>query len=117
MSDFWWGVLALPLILVVIGLAACIVMGGWICAEKWAEHRTAEHNAEPVDSLYDQVSNRRIFADWILAAPKMRRFKLGFGCCVLYIRGLNRIADEDWKAVRGAVYTATSALYDSEKQR
>jgi len=116
MSDFWWGVFALPLVLLAVAVAVYAVLGSWLVLEKWAEHRTAEHNHEPDDNLYDKVVRRRLFADWVLAAPKMRRFKLGFGCCLLYVRGLNRIADEDWNAVRDAVYKATTELYRADSQ-
>jgi hypothetical protein len=36
MSEFWWGVLSLPIIAVAVAAAASAVFGGWLLIEKWS---------------------------------------------------------------------------------
>lgn len=39
MSEFWWGVLSLPIVLASIGVAAGALLGGWRALEWWYENR------------------------------------------------------------------------------
>lgn len=39
MSEFWWGVLALPIIAVAVAAAVGAVIGAWILIDKWSVDR------------------------------------------------------------------------------
>lgn len=39
MSEFWWGVLALPIIAVAVAAAVGAVIGAWLIIDKWSEAR------------------------------------------------------------------------------
>lgn len=41
MSDFWWGVLALPIVVVALAVTASAVLGAWLLYEKWSARRWA----------------------------------------------------------------------------
>lgn len=107
MSDFWWGVLALPLILVAIATAVAIVLGAWLLMERWSERRTGEMNYDGDE--YEPIYRRRP-ATWILVAPRLRRLKLGFGCSLIYVRGLNRVSKKRFHAAEAAVNDALQSL-------
>lgn len=110
MSDFWWGVLALPLIVLGVAVLVGTVLGTWLLAEHWAKGRTAEMNFEPD---WQSTAYRRTPAAWVLAAPKMRRFKLGFGCALLYVRGMNRVEKTTWQRIERAV---SNSINDVDKE-
>jgi hypothetical protein len=107
-SDFWWGVLALPLIAVAVSAAACIVFGTWLVVEHWAEGRTRELNYDPDD--HGDPFHRRTPAAVVLVAPKLRRFRLGWGCSLLYVRGVNSVPIDRFRAAENAVTDALEHL-------
>jgi hypothetical protein len=111
-SDFWWGVLALPLILVGLGLAVTVVLGGWLLAERWFERRTGQMNYEPDDTAHLRVRP----ATWVMAAPKLRRFRLGYGCTLLFVRGINRVSKDGWYSIEAALGRSVADI-DRERAR
>lgn len=57
MSEFWWGVLALPLIALVAAVGVAAVFGGWLLLEKWYEHRF--NKMKPI-SLPRSIGGRKL---------------------------------------------------------
>jgi hypothetical protein len=98
-SEFWWGVVALPLAALSLALVVYTVIGSWLVLEHWFSRRTAQANYEPGDSAHMRVRQ----AAWVMAAPKLRRFRLGYGCTLLYVRGINRVSKDGWYAIEDAL--------------
>lgn len=99
MSDFWWGVVALPLIALTAAITVYAVLGAWLVAEHWFERRTGQMNYEADDNAHLRVRP----AAWVMAAPKLRRFRIGYGCTLLYVRGINHVTKDSWYSIETAL--------------
>lgn len=86
MSEFWWGVLALPLIALTLAAAVAALFGSWLLLEKWAESRWRK--LQPVNlpealggelNLWTagDLGLRGSFASVILAGGNVRMLRLG----------------------------------------
>ena len=86
MSEFWWGVLALPLIALALSAAIASVFGSWLLLEKWSASRWRK--LEPIrmpEALGGEmklwsagdVGLRGSFASVILAGGQVRTLRIG----------------------------------------
>lgn len=92
MSEFWWGVLALPLIAIAIASAVAAIFGSWLLLENWSAARFRK--LEPVKmpealggemKLWSQgdLGLRGGFASVILAGGQVRSLRLGSAALIL----------------------------------
>ena len=86
MSEFWWGVLALPIIALAIAAAVAALFGSWLLLEKWEAGRWRK--LEPVKmpeeigsemKLWTQgdIGLRGSFASVVLAGGQVRTLRIG----------------------------------------
>lgn len=92
MSEFWWGVLALPIIVAAVAGAACLGFGAWLLIEKWFVGRYRK--LEPIrfseafgdDHKFWTVASlglRGGIASLILAGAHARLVKFGSAAVVI----------------------------------
>lgn len=86
MSEFWWGVMALPIILASTAGAAAAVFGAWLTIERWARGRWGKlqpvsfpHHVGGKLDLWTagDLGKRGQFAASILAGGTVRGFGIG----------------------------------------
>ena len=86
MTEFWWGILALPLIALALAAAIAALFGSWLLLEKWSAGRFRK--LEPVRmpealggemQIWTQgdLGLRGGFASVILAGGEVRTLRLG----------------------------------------
>lgn len=86
MSEFWWGVLALPLIALAIAAGVAAIFGSWLLLEKWSASRWRK--LEPINMpraigkemglwTAGEIGLRGAFASVILAGGEVRSLRLG----------------------------------------
>lgn len=126
MTEFCWGVLALPLIALAVAAAAAAVFGGWLLVEKCFEGRWKKLN--PV-SLPEAIGDsemrlwsagdlgiRGAFASVILAGGKVRGLRLG-SAALFFAWGKNDDKDARMiqKALRDALFEVAKAEHEAGK--
>jgi hypothetical protein len=93
-SEFWWGVLALPVIALAVGAAAAALLGGWLLAEKWYERRFQKLDAvrlpEEIGAKFSiwtlgNSGARGAIAANILTRPHAFMFQPIMGGCALIL--------------------------------
>lgn len=86
MSEFWWGVLALPLIALAVAAAVAAVFGSWLLLEQWSAARFRK--LEPIKMpealggemelwTMGDLGLRGAFASVILSGAQVRTLRLG----------------------------------------
>lgn len=96
MSEFWWGVLALPIIVTALAAAASAVMGAWTLYEKWAIQRWTRLQEVQVPEKIGaegrfqtwtaaRTGNRGGYLSLLLAGGKGFCFRLTPGTAVLFL--------------------------------
>lgn len=92
MSDFWWGVLALPLGALTLSAAVAALFGSWLLLEKWATSRwrklepvkLPEAFAKDLDFwTVGDLGKRGAFASIVLAGGTVRMLRIGSGAIFL----------------------------------
>jgi len=126
MTEFWWGVLALPIIAAAVAVAAGAVFGAWLLVEKWFEGRWKR--LKPV-SLPEAIGDsemrlwtsgdlgmRGAFASVILAGGKVRGLRLG-SAALFFAWGKNDGKDSRMiqKALRNALFEVVKAEREAGK--
>lgn len=119
MTDFWWGVLALPLIALTLAAAIAAVFGSWLLLEKWARGRYRK--LEPIKWPEDigaemnlwtmgDLGQRGTAASTILAGAHVRMLRLGSGA-VFFAWGKPKVATgrKIQTALRNALLDVTKA--------
>jgi len=85
-SEFWWGVLALPVIALALAAVSAAVFGGWLLIEKWSAGRYRK--LEPVRMpeaiggelklwTMGEMGLRGTFASVVLSGGQVRTLRLG----------------------------------------
>lgn len=88
MSDFWWGVLALPLIALVVAAAAAALFGSWLLLEKWTASRYRKLEPVELPEAFNQerdfwtagdLGKRGAVASIVLAGGNVHMLRIGSG--------------------------------------
>lgn len=96
MSDFWWGVLALPIVVVALAVAASAAFGAWLLFEKWSAGRWASLQDIRVPEKVGRdggfqtwtaahSGNRGGYLSMLLAGGRGFRFRLTPSTAVLFV--------------------------------
>lgn len=119
MSDFWWGVLALPLIALTLAAAIAALFGSWLLLEKWATFRyrklepitwPEELGGETALWTAGDLGHRGTTAATILAGAHVRRLRLGSGVAIFaWGKPEVRIGRKIHKALQKALVEVTKA--------
>lgn len=120
MSEFWWGVLALPLIALAVAASAGAVFGAWLLVEKWFEMRWLK--LKPVElpeaigrgemQLWSagDLGVRGSFSSVMLSGGKVRGIRIGTGA-IFFAWGKH-----DTKKARTIQTALRNALYEVVKE-
>lgn len=119
MSEFWWGVLALPLIALALSAAVAAVFGSWLLLEKWSASRWRK--LEPVKMpealggelklwTMGDLGLRGAFASVVLAGAQVRMLRVG-SAAIFITWGKSGKAES--RKIQAALRTA---LYDIAKE-
>jgi hypothetical protein len=122
MSEFWWGVLALPLIAAALGVAAIALFGGWLLLEKWYESRFRKLESISLpEELSGRLSSiwtlgnsgaRGAVASNVLTRPHAFMFQpIMGGCALVFVAG-----KPDIKLVHTVNRAIDKALLDVAKE-
>jgi len=86
MNEFWWGVLALPLIALALSAAVASVFGAWLLLEKWSASRWRKLEAVKMPEALGgemkmwtmgDLGLRGSFASVILSGGQVRTLRVG----------------------------------------
>lgn len=92
MNDFWWGVLALPLIALTLSAAVAALFGSWLLLEKWATSRFRKLEPVKLPEVFNQdkdfwtvgdLGKRGAFASVVLAGGTVHMLRIGSGAIFL----------------------------------
>lgn len=126
MTEFWWGVLALPIIALAVAAAAAAVFGGWLLVEKWFEGRWKKLNAVSLpEAIGDSemrlwtsgdLGIRGAFASVILSGGQVRGLRLG-SAALFFAWGKNDDKDSRMiqRALRDALFEVAKAEHEAGK--
>ena len=133
MSEFWWGVLALPIVLVSVAAAAAAVFGAWLLIEKWRKHRYASLSQTatwPVKSRMNDdptqrplmwvgkpadLGDRGLAAVHVLLWPKVSFFIPLRGTGIIFMRGGYKVEPQLQKNMARAIRSAMEDINDKEE--
>lgn len=96
MSEFWWGVLSLPIVVAALAVTASAVMGAWLLYEKWATQRWTRLQEVQVPEKIGtegrfqtwtaaRTGNRGGYLSLLLAGGRGYCFRLTPGTAVLFL--------------------------------
>jgi len=119
MSEFWWGVLALPIIALAIAAGVAAIFGSWLLLEKWTASRWKK--LEPVrlpEAIGGELKMwtmgdlglRGSFASVVLAGGQVRTLRIG-SAAIFFAWG-----KPDEAATRKIQTALRNALYEVAKE-
>jgi hypothetical protein len=97
MSEFWWGVLALPIIVAALAVAAIAVFGAWCLLELWGKRRfnrlravKVSENAGAKFSLWTQPQTglRGALTSMLLTGTKGFMMQLSTSTALIILHGI-----------------------------
>ncbi|ACL42289.1 hypothetical protein Achl_4338 (plasmid) [Pseudarthrobacter chlorophenolicus A6] len=126
MSDFWWGVLALPIVVVMLAVAASAFFGAWLLYEKWSAGRWARLQEIRVPEKVGRnggfqtwtaahSGNRGGYLSMLLAGGRGFRFRLTPRIAVLFVSA-GKTDIERAKIIRRALDSALEEAARSQDE-
>jgi hypothetical protein len=121
-TEFWWGVLALPLIALALSAAAAAVFGTWLLLEKWSAGRYRK--LEPVQMpeavggelklwTMGDLGLRGAFASVVLSGGQVRMLRLGSAALIL---AWGKPDSQDTKKIQRALQRALQEVAKEDQE-
>ena len=124
MDNFWFGLLALPVLAIAVAAAAAALFGSWLLYEKWAKGRGLKlqevQMPTTVSAKFDvttlpDFNGRDVFASLVLTSRKVRFLRLTDDTGIILVS--NRHGDrigKNTRMLRQALNDALLALHKKE---